>query len=152
MRVSAKADYAVRAMVELARAEPGSPVTAERMAAAQRIPRAFLLGILADLRRAGVVGSHRGPAGGWELTRPAQEVTLADVIRIVDGPLARVQGQRPEAVAYDGAATALQLVWVAVRVSLRAVLEKVTLADVAAGRLPESVLALTRDPDAWVTR
>ena len=153
MRISAKADYAVRALLEIAcRAEPGAPVTSDEVAAAQQIPRAFLLAILADLRRADLVRSVRGQAGGWQLVRPAEQITVADVIRAVDGPLASVQGVRPEALEYHGCAAGLQQVWVAVRGSLREVLETVSLADVAAAELPEGVLAHTRNPDAWRSR
>ncbi len=148
MRVSAKADYAVRAAVELAAAGAG-PVKGDRIATAQSIPPNFLENILADLRNGGIVASRRGADGGYWLARPADEVTLADVIRAVDGPLAAVRGQRSEQVAYEGSAESLRDVWVAVRASLRSVLEHVTLADVAAGRLPPEVRALADDPDAW---
>ena len=148
MRVSAKADYAIRAAVELAAAGPG-PVKGEQLAQAQQIPQNFLENILADLRNAGLVASRRGADGGYWLARPADEIALADVIRAVDGPLANVRGIRSEQVAYDGSAERLRDVWIAVRASLRAVLESVTLADVARGSLPASVEALARDPDAW---
>ncbi|HZQ02615.1 MAG TPA: Rrf2 family transcriptional regulator [Gaiellaceae bacterium] len=148
MRVSAKSDYAVRALVELAAAGDG-PVKGERIAQAQEIPITFLENILADLRRAGLVSSRRGIEGGYWLTRPAAEVTLADVIRAVDGPLASVRGRRSEALELVGSAEPLREVWVAVRASLRRVLESVTLADVASGDLPEIVAELTADADAW---
>jgi Rrf2 family protein len=148
MRVSAKADYAIRAAVELAAAGDG-PVKGERIAQAQEIPANFLENILSDLRNAGIVASRRGADGGYWLARPAAEVSLAQVIRAVDGPLANVRGVRSEQVVYQGSAEPLRDVWVAVRASLRAVLEKVTLADLARGELPESVSALTADPDAW---
>ncbi len=148
MRVSAKADYAIRAAVELAAAGDG-PVKGERIAQAQEIPSNFLENILADLRNAGIVASRRGADGGYWLARPAEEVSLADVIRAVDGPLANVRGVRSEQVAYQGSAASLREVWVAVRASLRSVLENVTLADLARGELPESVRALAADPDAW---
>jgi len=148
VRVSAKADYAIRAAVELAAAGPG-PVKGEQLAQAQQIPQNFLENILADLRNAGLVASRRGADGGYWLARPADEIALADVIRAVDGPLANVRGIRSEQVAYDGSAERLRDVWIAVRASLRAVLESVTLADVARGSLPASVEALARDPDAW---
>jgi Rrf2 family protein len=109
----------------------------------------FLLGILADLRRAGIVRSQRGPSGGWSLARPAAEVSLAAVIRAVDGPLASVQGVRPEGYSYAGYAAPLQQVWIAVRSSLRTVLEQVSVADVVSGRLPAPVLERTEDSDAW---
>ncbi len=148
MRVSAKADYAIRAAVELAAAGPG-PVKGDRVAQAQEIPPNFLENILADLRNAGLVASKRGADGGYWLARPADEVTLADVIRAVDGPLANVRGLRSEQVAYQGSSERLRDVWVAVRASLRSVLEQVTLADLARGELPASVEALAADPDAW---
>jgi Rrf2 family protein len=148
MRVSAKADYAVRATVELAAAGPG-PVKGDQLAQAQGIPLNFLENILVDLRNAGLVASKRGADGGYWLARPADEITLADVIRAVDGPLANVRGVRSELVAYQGSAERLRDVWVAVRASLRAVLEQVTVADVASGELPASVAALSADPDAW---
>ncbi|GAB7192874.1 RrF2 family transcriptional regulator [Kineococcus sp. NUM-3379] len=151
MHVSAKADYAVRAAVELARA-PEGPVTAETLARAQCIPRQWLETILRDLRRAGVVRSQRGPAGGHWLARPPEEVTVADVMRAVDGPLASVRGDRPENLAYEGLAVPLQQVWIALRANLRAVLEVVTLADIADDRLPAPVLELAADPEAWTTR
>jgi len=148
VRVSAKSDYAIRAAVELAAAGEG-PVKGERLAQAQEIPSNFLENILSDLRNAGIVSSRRGADGGYWLARPAAEVSLADVIRAVDGPLANVRGVRSEQVAYQGSAEKLRDVWVAVRASLRSVLENVTLADLARGELPESVRALAADPDAW---
>ena len=148
VRVSAKADYAIRAAVELAAAGEG-PVKGDRLAQAQDIPPNFLENILADLRNAGLVASRRGADGGYWLARPADQVSLADVIRAVDGPLANVRGVRSEQVAYSGTAEKLRDVWVAVRASLRSVLEQVTLADLASGELPESVQALAADPDAW---
>ena len=151
MRISAKADYAVRAALELAAAE-GPPVKAERVAEAQGIPLKFLENILVDLRQGGIVTSHRGPEGGYRLDRPADQITLADVIREVDGPLASIHGDRPEATEYRGAAEELQKVWVALRASMRSVLEGVTLADVVERRVPAEVLRLAREPDAWVRR
>ncbi len=148
MRVSAKADYAIRAAVELAAAGTG-PVKGEQLAQAQEIPPNFLENIMGDLRNAGLVASRRGADGGYWLARPAAEIALADVIRAVDGPLANVRGVRSEQVAYTGSAERLRDVWIAVRASLRAVLERVTLEDVARGNLPASVEALARDPDAW---
>ena len=148
MRVSAKADYALRAAVELAAAGEG-PVKGDRIAQAQQIPPNFLENILADLRNAGLVASRRGAEGGYWLARPAGEISLADVIRAVDGPLANVRGVRSEQVEYAGTAAPLRDVWVAVRASLRSVLETVTLADLAAGELPTHVRALADDPDAW---
>jgi Rrf2 family protein len=148
MRVSAKADYAIRAAVELAAAGEG-PVKGERIAKAQRIPSNFLENILADLRNAGIVGSRRGAEGGYWLARPAEKVSLADVIRAVDGPLANVRGVRSDELEYEGSAKALEQVWIAVRASLRGVLERVSLADVARGELPDHVRQLAADPDAW---
>jgi Rrf2 family protein len=148
VRVSAKADYAVRAAVELAAADDG-PLKGEQIAQAQDIPINFLENIMGDLRNAGLVISRRGAEGGYRLARPASEITLAQVIRAVDGPLANVRGQRSEQVSYSGSSERLRDVWVAVRASLRQVLERVTLADVARGELPSSVEALAADPDAW---
>jgi len=152
MRISAKADYAVRAVVELAAAEGEKPVKAERVATAQGIPLNFLENILGELRHAGIVRSHRGAEGGFRLARPADEVTVADVIRAVEGPLASVRGGPPEDASYGGAAGSLPRVWIAVRANLRRVVEQVTIADVAAGKLPAAVEKLARDPEAWVTR
>jgi Rrf2 family protein len=152
VRVTAKADYAVRAAVELAAGSSEAPRKVDDVARAQGIPLSFLENILTQLRSAGVVRSQRGPEGGYWLAHPASEVTLADVIRAVEGPLVGVRGQRPEEVAYDGSAASLQQVWVALRANLRKVLERVTVADVAAGKLPKEVLALTREEDAWQTR
>ena len=151
MRISAKSDYAVRAATELA-AAGGGPVKGEALAGAQDIPQKFLENILGDLRQAGIVRSQRGADGGYWLARPAAEVTVADVIRAVDGPLASVRGQRPEDVVYDGHAEALQKVWVAVRASVRSVTEHVTLADLASGDLPQEVAGLLSDPEAWKRR
>jgi Rrf2 family protein len=148
MRVSAKADYAIRAAVELAAAGEG-PTKGDQIAQAQEIPVNFLENILVDLRNAGIVASRRGADGGYWLARPAAEISLADVIRAVDGPLANVRGVRSEQIAYTGSAEPLRDVWVAVRASLRSVLEAVTLADLAAGELPANVRALAADPDAW---
>ncbi len=151
MQISAKADYAVRALTELA-ASGGGPVKGERLAAAQQIPPKFLEAILAQLRQAGLLQSRRGADGGYWLARPAAEITLADIIRAADGPLARVRGQRPEMVSYDGSARRLTEVWVAVRASLRTVLEDVTLQDLLDGRLPRHVRALASAPGARITR
>lgn len=149
MRMTAKVDYALRAGAELAAASEG-PVKGERLAAAQDIPLKFLERILTDLRRAGIVRSQRGAEGGYWLARDAAAVSLADVIRAVEGPLAEIRGGRPEDVSYQGAATTLRDVWIALRASERAILESVTLADLAAGALPKSVLAYTADPEAWL--
>jgi Rrf2 family protein len=151
MRISAKADYAVRAAVELASAGDG-PTKGDAIARAQAIPVKFLENILADLRHAGLVRSQRGAEGGYWLARPAAEITVADVIRAVEGPLASVRGQPPEHVAYEGAAAPLAQVWIAVRANLRKVVEVVTLADIANGQLPSGVEQLAADPEAWLTR
>ena len=149
MRVSAKVDYALRACAELAASAGAGPMKGERIAQSQGIPLKFLENILLDLRHAGLVHSQRGAEGGYWLALPAAEVSLADVIRAVEGPIANVRGVRPEQVEYDGAAEALRDVWVALRASIRSVLEDVTLADLAGGRLPSEVVELTRDPEAW---
>jgi Rrf2 family protein len=150
MRVSAKADYALRAAVLLAAAGKG-PTKGERIAEAQEIPLKFLENILLELRHHGIVQSQRGAEGGYWLARPAAEITLAEVIRAVEGPLANVRGARPETLEYGGPAASLQEIWIAVRANLRAVLETVTLADVASGELPESIGGITRDPEAWLS-
>ena len=150
MRITAKADYAVRAAAELAAAEAdGRPVKGEQLASAQGIPQNFLENILTELRRAGIVRTRRGADGGYFLARPASEITVADVLRAVEGPLAAVQGTRPEALSYDGAAAHLPEVWIALRASLRDVLEHVSLHELAAGRLPKVVKEHTRVKDAW---
>jgi Rrf2 family protein len=151
MRISAKAEYAVRAALELAAAGDG-PTKGERIAQAQGIPLKFLENILAELRHHGLVRSQRGAEGGYWLARPPAEITIADIIRAVEGPLASVRGGPPESVDYSGAAESLAKVWIAVRANLRAVVEEVTLADVAAGKLPAKVARLAETPDAWVTR
>ena len=149
MHISAKSDYAVRALLELAAADGTVAVRAEALATAQGMPVKFLENILVDLRRAGLVTSRRGSEGGYRLARPAEEITLASIIRAVDGPLAEVRGERPEASDYDGAAVHLRDVWIAVRASVRSVLESVTLAQVVDGKLPRKVRGLIEDPDAW---
>ena len=150
MRVSAKADYAVRAAVELA-AAPSGPVKGELISQAQEIPLKFLENILGELRHAGLVRSQRGTEGGYWLARPAGEITVADVIRAVEGPLASVRGSSPETLKYAGTAQPLGKLWVAVRANLRAVLESVTLADIAAGELPDRIDEITSDPEVWAT-
>jgi Rrf2 family protein len=152
VKVSAKADYAVRAVAELAAAQPGGPMKSEAIATAQAIPQRFLENILSDLRHAGLVASQRGAEGGHKLAKPAAEITVADVIRAVDGPLAAVRGERPESVNYTGPAEPLQRVWIAVRTNLREVVEHVTLADLANDKLPEKIAALSNDPESWITR
>ena len=152
MQVSAKADYALRAALELARAEVRGEgaLKGERIAAAQGIPKKFMENILLDLKHHGLVRTQRGATGGYWLATPAREITLADVIRAVEGPLANVRGEWPEEVEYAGAAEGLQKVWIAVRANLRAVLETVTLADLVEGSLPPVVEELTRNPEAWI--
>jgi Rrf2 family protein len=150
MYISAKVDYAVRALCGLADCEGAMTVAA--VAAKQNLPEKFLESILNDLRRANLVVSRRGANGGYILSRPATEIRLADVIRPLEGPLAEVRGLRPEAAIYEGAAESLQTVWVAVRASLRSVLEETTISDIVSGRLPGSIRALTADPDSWISR
>jgi Rrf2 family protein len=156
MRLSARVDYALRAAAELASVAGGGsttgrcrPVTAEQIARAQDIPPKFLESILLQLRRGGIVHAQRGPEGGYWLARPAGEISLAEVIRVIDGPLAHVRGQRPEQLGYQGAARALQDVWIALRASEREILELVTVADVASGTLPSRINELVADPRAW---
>jgi Rrf2 family protein len=149
MHVTAKADYAVRAVIELADSSQEAPRKVDDIATAQKIPVSFLENILTQLRSAGVVRSQRGPEGGYWLARPADEVNLAQVIRAVEGPLVGIRGQRPEEIEYVGSSEALRDVWIALRANLRKVLEKVTVADVAEGRLPKDVVALTRREEAW---
>src|SRR5947199_4057850 len=148
MRVSAKADYALRAVIELAAGADG-PVKGERIAQAQEIPLKFLENILGDLRHAGIVRSQRGVEGGYWLGRPADDISVAEVVRAVEGPIANVRGVGPETVEYAGSAEHLREVWIAVRANLRAVLEHVTVGDLARGELPASVEALASNPDAW---
>ncbi len=152
MHVTAKADYAVRAVIELASSSQDSPRKVDDLATAQRIPVSFLENILTQLRSAGLVRSQRGPEGGYWLAKPADEVNLAQVIRAVEGPLVGVRGLRPEEVSYQGSAESLQQVWLALRANLRKVLEHVTLADVASGTLPPEIVALTKQEEAWTTR
>ncbi|MEV4482334.1 Rrf2 family transcriptional regulator [Micromonospora coxensis] len=155
MRLSARVDYALRAVAELASVADGAnagrtrPVTAEQIARAQEIPPKFLESILLQLRRGGIVHAQRGPEGGYWLARPGAEISLAEVIRVIDGPLAHVRGQRPEELGYHGAAQALQDVWIALRASEREILEQVSVADVAAGKLPARINQLAADPRAW---
>jgi Rrf2 family protein len=148
MRLSARADYALRATIELA-ASGGGHVTADQLARTQGIPGKFLEAILTQLRRDGLVRSQRGPDGGFWLARPASEISLADIIRAIDGPLVGVRGERPENLGYIGAAEPLQTVWIALRANERAVLEDVTLEHIVSGPLPESVRRLADDPRAW---
>lgn len=157
MRITAKVDYAVRASAELAAAQATgggvrTPLKGEAIATAQQIPLRFLESILADLRRSGIVGSQRGSDGGYWLTRPAAEVSVAEIIRAVEGPLADVHGAPPEDVTYTGAAVELQRVWIATRVALRGVLEETSLAAIASGQLPPAVAALAERPGGWSRR
>src|SRR5919107_5503947 len=145
MRVSAKSDYALRALIEMTAREDSRAVSAEELGRLQDIPHGFLQAILADLRRAGLVISQRGQSGGWRMNRDPDEVTVADVIRAVDGPLVSIYGLRPEAVEYNESAAVLQHVWIASRHSLRDVLEKVTVRQLADGKLPRSVSSRTSD-------
>ena len=149
MRVSAKSDYALRALIELAIASAAGAVSAEELSRRQDIPYGFLQAILADLRRAGLVASQRGQSGGWRMATDPADVSVADVIRAVDGPLLSVYGVRPESVSYNESAKVLQTVWVAARHSLRSVFETVTIAALASGSLPDDVVARTVDEDAW---
>jgi len=152
VRITAKADYAVRAALELAASEGGAPVKGTKLAEAQDIPLQFLEQILLELKRSGIVKTKRGARGGYWLAHKPEQVTLADVIRAVEGPLANIHDLSPEETSYEGPAVRLREVWIAVRANLRAVLEEVTLADVTSGRLPKSVADLTDDPNAWVVR
>ena len=149
MRVSAKADYAVRAAIELASSNGERPVKGDSIAEAQEIPIRFLENILGELRHAGIVQSQRGSEGGYWLARPADEITVAEVIRAVEGPLASVRGARPEDRDYHGDSERLQDVWVALRANIRQVLEVVTLADIAGRRLPAAVQELVDRPEVW---
>lgn len=149
MRVSAKSDYALRALIEMASRVDGRAVSAEELGRLQEIPHGFLQAILADLRRAGIVMSQRGQSGGWRMGRPATDVSVADVIRAVDGPLVSVYGLRPEAVSYNETADVLQHVWIAARHSLRDVFEQVSIQQLADGALPDAVTSRTADEDAW---
>ncbi|HEX3434822.1 MAG TPA: Rrf2 family transcriptional regulator [Solirubrobacteraceae bacterium] len=152
MHVTAKADYAVRAVVELADSAQDAPRKVDDIAQAQAIPVSFLENILTQLRSSGIVRSQRGPEGGYWLAQPSAEVSLAQIIRAVEGPLVGVRGQRPEEIEYVGSAEALAQVWIALRSNLRKVLENVTVADVSAGKLPKDVIALTKTEEAWETR
>jgi Rrf2 family protein len=151
MRISAKADYAVRAAIEMA-AAGDEPVKGERIAEAQDIPLQFLEHILLELKHARLVRARRGARGGYWLAKPPEEITLASLIRAVEGPLANIQDMAPEQTKYPGNAERLSEVWIAVRAGLRRVLEHVTVADLRDGRIPDEVLELTKDEGAWVTR
>lgn len=150
MRVSTKSDYALRALIEIAARDDDRAVSADELGRAQEIPHNFLQAILADLRKADILLSQRGKSGGWRFAKPAAEISVADVIRAVDGPLVSVYGVRPESVSYQGRATSLKPVWVAARGALREVLEAVTIAQLAADDLPSAVTQRVDDDDAWL--
>ena len=155
MRITHKVDYAVRAMTALARHDssaPGAPVKRELLAEEESIPPAFLDDILRGLRNGGLAQSQRGAEGGWRLARPAKEISVGAIIRAVEGPLAAVRGIRPHELADDGVPEPFVGLWVATRVALRSVLDEVTLADLAAGKLPPKVTKLLAQDDAWSAR
>ncbi|HZA58603.1 MAG TPA: Rrf2 family transcriptional regulator [Solirubrobacterales bacterium] len=152
MRISAKVDYAVRAAVELAAAEDEEPIKGEVIAEAQGIPLKFLENILGELKHVGIVKSRRGAQGGYWLAKPANEVSLGDIVRAVEGPLASVRGEGPEDLEYKGGAAPLQRVWIALRANLRAVMDEVSLADVVADELPVEVRELSEPAEAWSPR
>jgi Rrf2 family protein len=151
VHVTARTDYALRALLTLAATETGT-ATGQVLAAEQQLPQKFLEAILADLRRAGLIRTRRGPEGGYTLARPPAEVTVGEVVRAVDGPLAVVRGERPELAVYGGAAEHLQDLWVALRAAVRAVLDEVTIAQLLAGEMPAHVRALLDSPEAWTSR
>jgi Rrf2 family protein len=150
VQVPAKAEYAIRALLTLAASETSA--SAEHLAQVQELPAKFLGAILSDLRRGGLVSSQRGPEGGFRLARDPDTIMIADILRVVSGPMAGVRGMRPETLHYEGEAAHLQEVWIAVRAALREVLEHVTLGQILRGELPDAVTRFTKDPDAWVTR
>jgi Rrf2 family protein len=152
VHITAKLDYAVRAVVELASANGGGLIKSEAIAEAQDIPQKYLGSILGDLRHAGIVDSQRGTHGGFQLARPASEITIADVIRALDGPLATVRGEPPEDVDYAGSAAPLRDVWFALRANLRAVTEHVSIAELARDEVPARIAQLAADPDARLKR
>ena len=151
MRISAKVDYAVRAALELA-AAAREPIKGEAIAEAQDIPVKFLENILGELKHTGIVASRRGAQGGYWLAKPAEDISLADIVRAVEGPLASVRGQGPETLHYKGEAVPLQKVWIAVRANLRAVMEDTSLADVVGGELPAAIRELSEPAEAWSQR
>lgn len=151
MQISAKSDYAIRALLNLAAHEP-ELVKVDQLVREQGLPKKFVEAILGELRRAGIVRSQRGADGGYALARPAAEITLGSVIRAVDGPLAEVRGLRPHETSYAGVAEHLPEVWIAVRVALRRVLDGTTLQQVLTGALPDPVRRMLEDPDAWLPR
>lgn len=150
VQIPAKAEYAIRALLTLAASDHSA--SAEHLAQVQDLPAKFLGAILSDLRRGGLVSSQRGPEGGFRLARDPDTIVIADILRVVSGPMAGVRGMRPETLHYEGEAVHLQEVWIAVRGALREVLEHVTLGQVLRGELPDSVTRFSKDPDAWVTR
>lgn len=149
VHISARTEYGLRAMLALAAEPQGAALTGEALADREGLPAKFLESIMADVRRAGLVISRRGPGGGYRLARAAGDISVADVMRALDGPLADVRGLRPESVSYTGPAEHLPEVWVAARANLRAVLDHVSIQDVVAGTLPARVRRLTADPQAW---
>lgn len=151
MRVTALVDYAVRSALELAETHPGT-LTADAIAERQKLPLAYTKKILVKMRLAGLVAAQRGGEGGYRLAGPPDSVSVADIIRAVEGPLADVRGEPPETLDYPGDAQILQNLWIATRASLRSVLENVTLADLAAGTLPTPLETLTTHPGAWHRR
>jgi Rrf2 family protein len=151
VQITARVDYAVRALIEIAR-QPDRPTTRDEIAERQQIPPRYLEAVLAQLAKGGLVTGHRGAAGGYTLTVPADELTVAAAARCVDGPLTLVASQRPERVVYTGASAGLEELWVGLRAAVRGVLEAVTIADLAAGRLPDNVRALVDGPGAWRPR
>jgi Rrf2 family protein len=152
--ISARVDYAVRAMLILAEAEAEGtgPVSIDSLSNRQELPRKFLEAIFADLRRADLVLSRRGARGGYVLGRERSKISVGDVFRAVDGPLAEVRGLRPHETTYHGVAAHLPSLWVAVRASLREVLDDTTLEDLRTGDLPDRVRELLATPDAWQNR
>jgi Rrf2 family protein len=150
MQIPAKADYAIRALLTLAASDVS--VSAEHLALEQELPAKFLGAILSDLRRGGLVTSQRGPEGGFKLAHDPNAITIADILRVVSGPMAGVRGMRPETLVYEGDAKYLREVWIAVRGALREVLEHVTLGQVLRGELPDTVTRFTAESDSWVTR
>lgn len=150
--ISARTEYALRAMLQLAASPDGDAASIDALASAQDLPRRFLEAIFSDLKSSGLVRSIRGPRGGYVLTRQPEQISLGDVMRAVSGPLAEVRGLRPHETRYTGVASNLPTVWVAVRASLRDVLDTTTLADVLSGSLPPHVKAMADQPDAWQNR
>jgi Rrf2 family protein len=154
MDISARTDYAIRALLMLAQEvhSAGDPISVDTLAHSQTLPRKFLEAILGDLRRGGIVVSQRGPTGGYTLSRPAAQISLGDIFRAVDGPLAEVRGLRPHETTYQGVAEHLPVVWVALRASLRRVLDGTSLEQLLTGQLPADVRKLAQDPQAWQNR